>query len=178
MEYYIVNEIDRPCERLVTVERDGLLYYIHPDLVHHKGGMSKEQATRVEDFGITVRESGRCAFFTQTKKSRVLYSEGGVREWQGSESFIIIVHGLDKPVVQVDPEPRFYLQTLTDNPLLALRLLTMLRQVIPVVSGIGNQKLLRNELIELTVELDRKASNLHKEELATHGHSAQVITAA
>jgi len=89
--YRIVNAFDRPCEELITELRDdGKLYYVNPKFGARKsfGGMSADESTPVEDFGLTLTLdddgllSGKVA-----RKSSVTYANGRPRMWRGSESF-------------------------------------------------------------------------------------------
>jgi hypothetical protein len=88
---YIVNTMDRPCERLIAEQReDGLLYYINPEMVPdwHNRGMGSGNATPLRDFGVNVRVSGDGFLVGQKlKPTSASYSDGRPREWQGSPSF-------------------------------------------------------------------------------------------
>lgn len=89
--FYIVNEFDRPCEKLIAeMWADGKLHYVHPELRkggRDYGGMSPDWATSLAEFGVEVKiENG---FFKGevVRDSSALYEDGGVRRWQGSTSF-------------------------------------------------------------------------------------------
>jgi hypothetical protein len=94
--YYIVNEFDRPYERLIAaMGADGKLYYISrvddPSLMRFDG-MTAERATPLEDFGIRIEEDtpvqGKVTF-TLVAESKALYRDGSPRRWQGSSWAVI-----------------------------------------------------------------------------------------
>lgn len=86
-KYYIVNEVDRPCERLVAVLcKDGYLRYVHGDLAAHPPMLFEPAAaTSLEDFGLVFserRSDSRIALLAvQVDKSKAIYrtGAGGVR---------------------------------------------------------------------------------------------------
>lgn len=91
-KYFIVNDIDRPYERLIAEMQDnGTLCYVHPEMRKYKEykNMSADRATQLEDFGITAVETENEIFFVKTMNSLAKYSSGEPREWQGSENFSI-----------------------------------------------------------------------------------------
>ena len=91
MKFYIVNEYDRPCERLLAVNKGDQLYYIHPAFEKaHEGyrrGMSNSCATPIEDFGVELKVENGKIHGEKRRESKASYPRGGTRQWQGSLSF-------------------------------------------------------------------------------------------
>jgi hypothetical protein len=95
MKYYIVNEIDRPYERLVAGEYNGKLYYLSRALEHdlkNCDGMGLDCATPMEDFGFDVSENDNSVVFNLNHPSKVKYKsvrtgEEIIRPWQGMKDF-------------------------------------------------------------------------------------------
>jgi hypothetical protein len=91
LPYYIVNEIDRPCERLIAqMQVDGTLNYVNPEMRGKKQylGMSADDATPVEDFGITLTlHKNGLRGSHDPEKSEATYKDGKERRWQGSREF-------------------------------------------------------------------------------------------
>lgn len=95
MKYYIVNEFDRPYERLVAGEYNGKLYYLsralEPGLKQYDG-MGLDSATLMEDFGFDISENDNSVIFDLVRMSKVEYrsariGEKAIRPWQGMENF-------------------------------------------------------------------------------------------
>ena len=87
---YIVNDIDRPHERLIAEEREGLLYYIHPDLRDEWASqpMSMADATPLSDFGLRTESlPGYLVGILFPKRATATYPDGRLRKWQGSNIF-------------------------------------------------------------------------------------------
>jgi hypothetical protein len=91
MDFYIVNEIDRPCEQHIAEMRgDGKFYYIHPELRDVKSyhGMTPSKPVKLSDFGIEVDITGGLFHGIQSGKSIAQYPESGkTRHWQGLSRF-------------------------------------------------------------------------------------------
>jgi len=92
MEFYIVNEFDKPCPRHVTqLIGDSRLDYIHTDLRgwEKKNGVMvlSNESTNLKDFGFTVRINQNMAIFTQTSESIATYCDGTPRRWQDTTNF-------------------------------------------------------------------------------------------
>lgn len=88
--YYIVNCVDRPCERHIAEMRaDGLLYYIHPDLANaeHYAGMGNRGATPLGEFGVTFQITGGKFIGEKVTESTATYPDGKPRDWQGMNQF-------------------------------------------------------------------------------------------
>jgi hypothetical protein len=95
MKYYIVNEFDRPYERLVAGECNGKLYYLsralEPGLKEYDG-MELDRATPMEDFGFDTSENDNSAIFDLVRMSKAEYKsartgEKAIRPWQGMQNF-------------------------------------------------------------------------------------------
>jgi len=88
-KYYIVNCVDRPCERLVAIRNDDMLHYIHPDMLKHSAMGVRLDSTLLEDFGFDITESAEGINFRKSMPSRATYSDGSIRKWQGAMEFFI-----------------------------------------------------------------------------------------
>lgn len=87
---FITNDMDRPCERLITELRDdGLLYYIAPEMQKdwHDKGMSPQRATPLSHFGIHVAVVGGILHGQYLTEESAHYPDGNPRSWQGSLNF-------------------------------------------------------------------------------------------
>lgn len=90
---YIANAFDKPCHKLIAKLEGGFLHYIHPSLKDYGPVFyAEDQAELVEDFGIKIEtetlSSGQIILRGEkVKDSVVTYSDGKIREWQGSSSF-------------------------------------------------------------------------------------------
>jgi hypothetical protein len=87
---YIVNVFDCPSEEHLAEKRsNGKFYYVHPSLRKEKRyhGMTPENPTPVEDFGLIVERSGGRVAGVLAGESRAVYRDGRPRKWQGRESF-------------------------------------------------------------------------------------------
>lgn len=99
MNYYIVNEIDRPYKKHVAGEYNGKLYYLWRGLessYKEYDGMGLDRATPIEDFGFEVEERDEpCndVIFVQRKESIARYKcrngEEKIRKWQGDWNFCL-----------------------------------------------------------------------------------------
>lgn len=119
MKYYIVNDIDRPCERLVAVELDGKLNYLDRSLRRYDSmGMGK--ATPMEDFGFTVTEKDSMVTFEMTSHSRATYPDGRIRQWQGNERMFTLPIFMGKDnilqrIIDANPDAPFPLKIFGDT---------------------------------------------------------------
>lgn len=83
-QYAIINDVDRPYERLVVqLKDDGKYYYMHPDLKDHGSMSPRDTTTNLTDFGIDIIEKGNKVKFIKTLSSIARYSDGRTRNWQG-----------------------------------------------------------------------------------------------
>ncbi len=85
--FYIVNNHDRPCKRLLCIINRAKLEYLDP---HYKSyrAMGLEKATRLEDFGFQIDRITDSLFeCTRTSEGTATYSDGTPRRWQGSNTF-------------------------------------------------------------------------------------------
>jgi len=117
-KFFIVNQYDRPCERLIAQLRDGKLHYIGHGLADDKiyRGMSADSAVPVEDFGIRISVENGTLHGIQTGDSLAVYSNGKSRKWQGASSFSMPLPGartLKAPLKQ--PETDMSNPDLFDN---------------------------------------------------------------
>ncbi len=93
MKYVIINDVDRPCERLICERQpDGSYRYIHPDHKHHPPMWAGTTATPLKFFGvqlIVIGEEGfpREFFGLVIRESTATYSDGRIRRWQGEQGF-------------------------------------------------------------------------------------------
>lgn len=87
--FFIVNDWDRPEERLIVECRGERYYYIHPDYEKSfKHGMTSNEATAVEDFGVSIEiDTNGVIHGEVVKKSVARYPDGISRRWQGSSEF-------------------------------------------------------------------------------------------
>lgn len=88
--YWIVNQTDKPCERLITEERDGSLFYIHPEMREEwkDQPMSMSDATPLSDFGIQTKQGdGWLVGVCFPNRCTATYPDGKPRKWQGSRIF-------------------------------------------------------------------------------------------
>lgn len=95
--FYIVNDFERPAEKFVTeLADDGKLYYIHPELrVKWSGkGLSAEEATSLEDFGIHTTIKDGVIHGQFLTESIAGYRDGKPRRWQGDLRFSFLYLGL------------------------------------------------------------------------------------
>lgn len=88
--FYIVNECDRPCARLIAERiQDGKLSYINTELRKQYPSMSMKYATPLESFGIEFIISGGFLIGGLIRDSKAKYRDGGARHWQGGDSFCV-----------------------------------------------------------------------------------------
>jgi len=93
MEFYIVNEIDRPYERLVTALIPGKgLRYIHPDLADFPFlAYHEDTATSLRAFGFEWIKKGDVYTFHKVRPEVAKYRNGDPRHWQGRPTFSLLV---------------------------------------------------------------------------------------
>ena len=89
MNFFIINDFDRPYEKLVTLEEDGMLEYIHPENKNCAPMKSCKESTNIKDFGFDVFVVDGVARFVQTRESTAAYRDGRARSWQGAKEFEI-----------------------------------------------------------------------------------------
>lgn len=87
----IINDMDRPYSRLVVVVSEGVGRYNKLDkkLKGYKF-TNFDNATPLEDFGITIVEENGVYKCTQDKESVAKYADGKQRKWQGEKEFIVL----------------------------------------------------------------------------------------
>jgi len=85
--FFIVNDVDRPCEELIAERRGNKLVYIKdknwPAMIVTKWTVS------VEDFGIKLTESGGWLHGEKIGPSASRYYDGRIRGWQWEPRFKI-----------------------------------------------------------------------------------------
>lgn len=98
MKFVIVNDVDKPCERLVAlVSASGLTCrYVDPSLSHWEEMPLNGSETGLDKFGFewfTYGVEGRTEVaFEKIAASRAKYADGSPREWQGSSVFVHIIN--------------------------------------------------------------------------------------
>ena len=88
--FFIVNDFDRPDEeRIAGKGVDGKFYYIHPVLrmVTAYWGMTPENPTPLELFGISIAVIGGEFRGCYNNESTATYPDGSPRRWQGQSLF-------------------------------------------------------------------------------------------
>ena len=90
--FYIVNDVDRPEQRHVTILRDGKLHYVHPELSKWGGMSMRDESTSMQDFGFTVTEAGGFVTFVLNNECVAKYRDGTSRKWQGCTNFTIDIN--------------------------------------------------------------------------------------
>lgn len=91
-KFYIVNDVDRPCEQHVaqlTGPKKDKLRYIHESLRDWDEMDLREESTPVEEFGFEIKRAHDRIMFFKTKHSSVFYPGGGRRLWQGGSFFCL-----------------------------------------------------------------------------------------
>ena len=97
-EFYIINDIDRPCPLLVvqTINKKGDAVYVHKDMKgwNERNGvfnLADRNPSSLKDFGfdIKIRMGGALVSFVKVAASTVLYKDGEIREWQGEHQFVL-----------------------------------------------------------------------------------------
>ncbi len=88
MKYYIINDIDRPCMRHVTVKRGDKFYYLSPYLRSSRG-MELKHPTSLSAFGFEVEELPGGILFKKIWHSVAIYYDGRSRKWQGETRFVL-----------------------------------------------------------------------------------------
>ena len=88
MNFFIVNDTDRPQPSLVAYEReDGKLNYLDRTKKSYDG-MDKSRATPLEKFGIDWAPAEENAIsFCKNRPSAAAYYSGELRQWQGEAYF-------------------------------------------------------------------------------------------
>lgn len=88
-QLFIVNQADRPCERLIAEEREGSLFYIHPEMQKEWSDkpMSLQEATPLEHFGILTSVVDGKLYGQFLCPATATYPDDGPRRWQGSLKF-------------------------------------------------------------------------------------------
>ncbi len=88
---FIVNQFDRPCERLIAEQVGDELFYINPELREEwqHWPMRMDEATPLEAFGLTIHiENGVLEGVLHPHLPRTAtYPDGKPRSWQGSSNF-------------------------------------------------------------------------------------------
>jgi hypothetical protein len=93
-KYVIVDEVDKPYKRLVAqyvASKRGYCYMsqITEPLLKSYNGMTPKKPTCMLDFGFSITESEYEVRFEKNYEETATYSDGRIRKWQGSESFIL-----------------------------------------------------------------------------------------
>lgn len=94
----IVNELDRPCSRLIAVVLDdesmnGLSGLIRASYIAKEFAsrspmvLPTSRMTRVDSFGVDIRRDGGSCFSVEASPSEALYPDGSVRAWQEDGGF-------------------------------------------------------------------------------------------
>lgn len=100
LEFYIVNDVDRPCPEHVAQRRGDRIHYIHRDLRDREAyseGFPLDRATPLGDFGIEVVADGPSgiAKFVLRRNCTATYADGRPRKWQGRTMFHLELLGSD-----------------------------------------------------------------------------------
>lgn len=86
----IVNEFDRPYERLIAEVRGESCYYIHPSMQDRWKDvpMRLDDFTPLDHFGVLVKiGDGKFSGEHLPEMSSAHYQDGKPRRWQGSSQF-------------------------------------------------------------------------------------------
>ena len=85
-KYVIINDCDRPEPRMVCqwVPGVGYCYLDRSRTLPSHDGMSGEEATRIEDFGLSWADNadGTVSFYATGQPSTATYRDGKPRQWQ------------------------------------------------------------------------------------------------
>jgi len=113
-EFYITNEVDKPCENLITVranKKSDVLDYVNPELKKaYENGLNfhEERAVLLEDFGISydyldLIDCYRVYFFKldSDKQTQAKYPDGKPRQWQGEKEFNFILPKSEKVIQNI-----------------------------------------------------------------------------
>lgn len=90
MEFFIINDVDRPNEDHVVQK----VTPIHAEYLSERlrgwGRMEiREESIPIEDFGFDFFVEGETAFFKKQRPSIAKYSDGRPRHWQGDLIFFL-----------------------------------------------------------------------------------------
>lgn len=89
-DFYIINDMDAPDERHVVINFSGIgRYNLADDGIKGYQFGHFENATKLQDFGFTIKEVSNGYYAIQDKESIAKYKDGEKRRWQGSKEFII-----------------------------------------------------------------------------------------
>jgi hypothetical protein len=87
LKYFIVNDMDRPNKRCVTVKlKEGYFCYLDRSFKEYDG-MNPNKPTPLEEFGFDIKEEDGAIFFKRVKESTAKYKDGKCRPWQGEDEF-------------------------------------------------------------------------------------------
>jgi len=89
MQFFIVNDCDRPSPRHVTYADGDYLFYLHRSLENFGKMTKRHGSTPLEDFGIEAEEIEGGILFNKVRPSVATYPDGRPRDWQGAERFIL-----------------------------------------------------------------------------------------
>ncbi len=93
MEFYIVNDLDRPdaqhVAQIINEDFPIELEYLHPDLRDWGKLRYQNQSTNVEHFGFTIDIEENQATFRKIRESVAVYKDGLLRSWQGASEFTL-----------------------------------------------------------------------------------------
>lgn len=104
--FFIVNDFDRPDEeRIAGKGVDGKFYYIHPvlQMVKTYWGMTPENPTPLELFGISIAVIGGEFRGCCNNESTATYPDGSPRRWQGQSLFSFPFKNIHNPYTLVQP---------------------------------------------------------------------------
>ena len=89
-ELFILNEIDRPCEKLI-VQRIGPNHfkYIHPDFSNWNVMQKDFNTTPLITFGVAHQVEDDLIHFKVVANSAAKYRNGNPRQWQGADEFTL-----------------------------------------------------------------------------------------
>lgn len=91
--FIILNDTDKPHPRNIVEVIVGKCFYIHPDNTFQKSlGRIEDwpNHTLLRDFGVfPVEDLHGGLMFKKTKPSTARYTDGGHRDWQGPQKFIV-----------------------------------------------------------------------------------------
>lgn len=105
-EFFIINDMDKPCERHVVQKIGPHQYkYLHPDLANWNIMEDSKMTTNMKDFGFSVTIEGNRVHFRQTGLSCAKYYDGSPRQWQGEDEFVLLYQpGIVKLVEEYEGE--------------------------------------------------------------------------
>jgi len=91
MNFFIINDFDKPYEKLVMVKDGDLLRYIHPENKSCSPVNICKESTDLKEFGFDIFVVDGIARFVQSRPSTATYRDGKPRSWQGAKEFEIIL---------------------------------------------------------------------------------------